>query len=165
MRMLQAVQFGSGKEGFGGAVLITTMSYYPLVYLPVAAALRGMDPAFEELGRALGNGPWRTFARVVLPQLRPALLGLSCLLACGIVVAWMLPRRVPQPAAALIAVNGERRSCDTLDSRIVLYSSARFNASTCCASAASGTSVRLTARTTASPISLHERFGRDGWWE
>lgn len=62
-------------EGFGGAVLITTMSYYPLVYLPVAAVLRGMDPAFEDLSRTLGNGPWRTFGRVVLPQLRPALVG------------------------------------------------------------------------------------------
>lgn len=69
------VSVTAAVEGFGGAVLITTMSYFPLVYLPVAAALRGMDPAFEELGRALGDGPWRTFARVVLPQLRPALLG------------------------------------------------------------------------------------------
>nr|WP_275404205.1 iron ABC transporter permease [Pseudonocardia acidicola] len=62
-------------EGLGGAVLITTLSYFPLVYLPVAAVLRGVDPAFEEMSRALGNGPWRTFFRVVLPQLRPALLG------------------------------------------------------------------------------------------
>jgi iron(III) transport system permease protein len=41
----------------------------------VAAVLRGMDPAFEETSRALGNGPWLTFGRVVVPQLRPALLG------------------------------------------------------------------------------------------
>ncbi|MGH9072813.1 MAG: ABC transporter permease [Acidimicrobiales bacterium] len=64
-----------GFEGFGGAVLVVGLSYYPLVYLPVAAALRGMDPALEDAARALGHGPWRTFARVVLPQLRPALLG------------------------------------------------------------------------------------------
>ena len=69
------VSVTAAVEGFGGAVLITTMSYYPLVYLPVAAVLRGMDPAFEDMSRVLGNGPWRTFARVVLPQLRPALLG------------------------------------------------------------------------------------------
>lgn len=69
------VSVTSAVEGFGGAVLITTLSYYPLVYLPVAAVLRGMDPAFEDISRALGNGPWRTFARVVLPQLRPALVG------------------------------------------------------------------------------------------
>jgi iron(III) transport system permease protein len=69
------VSVTSAVEGFGGAVLITTMSYFPLVYLPVAAVLRGMDPAFEETSRALGNGPWLTFGRVVVPQLRPALLG------------------------------------------------------------------------------------------
>lgn len=62
-------------EGFAGAVLIVTLSYYPLVYLPVAATLRGLDPALEETAYALGQDPWRTFARVVVPQLRPALLG------------------------------------------------------------------------------------------
>jgi iron(III) transport system permease protein len=62
-------------EGYGGALLVVTLSYYPFVYLPVAAMLRGLDPALEETARALGHGPWRTFARVVLPQLRPALLG------------------------------------------------------------------------------------------
>jgi iron(III) transport system permease protein len=62
-------------EGFAGAVLITTLSYYPLVYLPVAAVLRGTDPAFEDAARALGLGAWRTFGRVVLPQVRIALLG------------------------------------------------------------------------------------------
>ncbi|MBW4022771.1 MAG: iron ABC transporter permease [Proteobacteria bacterium] len=62
-------------EGFAGAVLVVTCSYYPLVYLPVAAALRGMDPALEETARALNCGPVGSFLRVVLPQLRPALLG------------------------------------------------------------------------------------------
>ncbi|MCW2608579.1 MAG: binding-protein-dependent transport system inner rane component [Frankiales bacterium] len=62
-------------QGYGGAVLITTLSYYPLVLLPVAAALRGLDPALEEVAATLGHGPWRTFAGTVLPQLRPALLG------------------------------------------------------------------------------------------
>ncbi|NJC65479.1 iron ABC transporter permease [Planosporangium flavigriseum] len=66
-------------EGYWGALLIVTISYYPLVYLPTAAALRGLDPALEESARALGHGPWRTFARVVLPQLRPAVLGGSLL--------------------------------------------------------------------------------------
>ncbi len=34
-----------------------------------------MDPALEETARSLGLGAWRTFLRVVMPQLRPALLG------------------------------------------------------------------------------------------
>ncbi len=66
---------GGRIEGGTGAVLIVTLSYFPLVYLPVAAALRGLDPALEETARALGHGPGRTFWRVTLPQLRPALLG------------------------------------------------------------------------------------------
>ncbi|MBI2756633.1 MAG: iron ABC transporter permease [Chloroflexi bacterium] len=62
-------------EGFPGAVMIVTLSYFPLVYLPVVGALRGIDPALEESARALGYGPWRTLLRVVAPQLRPAILG------------------------------------------------------------------------------------------
>ena len=62
-------------EGYAGALLIVTLSYYPLVYLPVAATLRGLDPALEEAARSLGLGSWRTFRTIVLPQLRPALLG------------------------------------------------------------------------------------------
>lgn len=66
-------------SGYLGALLIVTLSYFPLVYLPVAATLRGLDPALEESSHTLGRGPQRTFWRVVLPQLRPALLG-GCLL-------------------------------------------------------------------------------------
>jgi iron(III) transport system permease protein len=62
-------------QHFGGAALIVTLAYYPLVYLPVAAMLRGLDPALEESARSLGMGPWRTFLRVTLPQTRLALLG------------------------------------------------------------------------------------------
>ncbi|MGE0004678.1 MAG: ABC transporter permease [Parvibaculaceae bacterium] len=56
-----------------GAVFILTIMVYPLVFLPVGAALRGMDPAFEDVSRSLGQGPWRTFFGTVLPQARPAL--------------------------------------------------------------------------------------------
>ena len=62
-------------QGFWGAAGIVTLAYYPLVYLPVAAVLRGTDPALEESARSLGMGPWRTFFRVTLPQTRIALLG------------------------------------------------------------------------------------------
>jgi iron(III) transport system permease protein len=62
-------------EGLGGALLITTLAYYPLVYLPAMAAIRGLDPALEESARSLGLGSWAVFGRVVLPQLRLAMLG------------------------------------------------------------------------------------------
>ncbi len=71
-------------QDFTGALLVITCSYYPLVYLPVAAALRGMDPALEESARSLGCGPWAVFLRVIVPQLRPALLGGMLLVALGV---------------------------------------------------------------------------------
>lgn len=69
------VSISPDLQDFAGAVLVVTCSYYPLVYLPVAAGLRSMDPALEESARALGCNPFMGFFRVVLPQLRPALLG------------------------------------------------------------------------------------------
>ena len=59
-------------SGFVGAWWVLTLVSHPLVTLPVVAALRGADPAVEEVARSLGDGPWRTFLRVTWPQLRPA---------------------------------------------------------------------------------------------
>ncbi|MDN5893713.1 MAG: iron ABC transporter permease [Nocardioides sp.] len=68
-------------EGYAGASMVVTLSYFPLVYLPVTAALRGLDPVHEELAGTLGLSRTQTFLRVVLPQLRPAVLGGSLLVA------------------------------------------------------------------------------------
>ncbi|WP_305093546.1 iron ABC transporter permease [Prescottella sp. R16] len=62
-------------HGLWSGVLVATLSYFPLVALPVAATLRRLDPAIEESARALGSGPWSVFFRVVLPQLRLPVLG------------------------------------------------------------------------------------------
>jgi iron(III) transport system permease protein len=68
-------------QGLGGAVLVTTLSYFPFVFLPVAAVLRGLDQSLEDSARSLGLGPWASFVRAVLPQLRPAALGGMLLVA------------------------------------------------------------------------------------
>jgi iron(III) transport system permease protein len=65
----------SSIAGLGGGLLVSTLAYYPLVYLPAAAAIRGLDPALEESARSLGYGSWAVFFRVVLPQLRLAVWG------------------------------------------------------------------------------------------
>lgn len=59
--------------GFWGSWLALTLFTFPYVFLSVQAALRGVDTCFEEAGRCLGLGPVRSFCRVVLPQLRPAI--------------------------------------------------------------------------------------------
>jgi iron(III) transport system permease protein len=72
--------------GFRGAVLVMTLAVYPLVYLPVAASLRGADTAQEEIARSLGAGRLATFVRVTLAQARRAILG-GCLLVALVILA------------------------------------------------------------------------------
>ncbi|HUZ62191.1 MAG TPA: ABC transporter permease subunit [Acetobacteraceae bacterium] len=80
------VSLSPALEGFYGALLVVTCAYAPFVYLPVAAALRGLDPALEESARALGLTPAACFRRVVLPQLRPAMMGGALLVALNTLV-------------------------------------------------------------------------------
>ena len=72
--------------GFRGAVLVMTLSVYPLVYLPVAASLRNADPAQEEVARSLGASRLRIFWRVTIGQARVAILG-GCLLVVLVLLA------------------------------------------------------------------------------
>ncbi len=62
-------------QGYAGAVLVVSLSYTPLVYLPTVAAMRTLDPALEEVSHSLGLSRWTTFHRVVLRGVRPAVLG------------------------------------------------------------------------------------------
>jgi iron(III) transport system permease protein len=73
-------------HGFFGAVLIMTLTLYPLVYLFVAASLRSSDPGMEEAARSLGLGRVRTFVRVTLVQSRGAILG-ACVVVALLVLA------------------------------------------------------------------------------
>lgn len=68
-------------NGFWAAALILTVVSFPYVTLPVSAALRAADPAFEEVARALGRGPARTFVTATLPQIWPAAAGGALLVA------------------------------------------------------------------------------------
>jgi iron(III) transport system permease protein len=73
-------------SGFRGAVLVMTLSVYPLVYLPVASSFRNADPAQEEVARSLGVSRTRTFWTITLGQARTAILG-GCLLVTMVLLA------------------------------------------------------------------------------
>lgn len=64
-----------GIAGLAGAALVSIVSYFPFIYLPVLATLRRLDPALEESGASLGLRPAAVVGRVVLPQLRLPVLG------------------------------------------------------------------------------------------
>ena len=68
-------------HGLAGAVLVSTLSYYPLVMLPAIASLRRADAALEDVARSQGLRSLAVFTRVTLPQLRLALLGGGLIIA------------------------------------------------------------------------------------
>lgn len=74
--------------GFHGAVLVMTLAVYPLVYLPVAASLRGADAGQEEIARSLGASRVSAFFRITLGQARRAILGGSLLVALVILAEY-----------------------------------------------------------------------------
>lgn len=85
------VSISSMFEGLGGTVLVMILSKYPLIYLPVVATLRGLDPALEESARMLGCSRRQVFWRVTLPLLRPVLMATSLLVAVHMLVEFGAP--------------------------------------------------------------------------
>jgi iron(III) transport system permease protein len=77
-------------RGLGPAVGISVLAYFPLVYLPVMAQLRRLDPAAEDVAATLGHSPARVFLTVVLPQLRLAILGGGLLIALHLLAEYGL---------------------------------------------------------------------------
>ena len=80
------VSLSSSFEGLGGAILVMSLSKYPLIFLPVAATLRNLDPALEESARTLGQNRWGVFFNITLPLLWPSLLAGSLLIALHMLV-------------------------------------------------------------------------------
>ena len=66
-------------EGAGAILLVHAYSMYVYFYLLVRASLATIDASVYEAAASLGAGRWRTFARVTVPHLAPALTGASLL--------------------------------------------------------------------------------------
>lgn len=62
-------------------VIAQTFVAMPFLVITVEAALRQIDPRYEEASRTLGASRWYTFRRVTLPAIRPALVA-------GAVLSW-----------------------------------------------------------------------------
>jgi iron(III) transport system permease protein len=77
-----ATAFSIHAPWAGRVILVGTIWILPLAYvirnLPIAsravlAGFRGLDPALDEAAASLGAERWRTFRKITLPLLRPAL--------------------------------------------------------------------------------------------
>ncbi|MCU1367810.1 MAG: hypothetical protein JWN39_3449 [Ilumatobacteraceae bacterium] len=69
------VSIAPSIQGLRGASFVMTLSLYPLVYLPVSAALRRTDAGADEVARSLGVGPFARFWRITMPSVKRPLFG------------------------------------------------------------------------------------------
>lgn len=69
-------------RSLGGAVIFLSLVLYPYVYLLARQAFVGQSRSVVEVGRSLGQSPWRCFWKLGLPLARPAL-------AAGVLIALM----------------------------------------------------------------------------
>jgi iron(III) transport system permease protein len=60
--------------GFPGAALVLILFTYPYVFLLAAAALRNLNPHFEEAARGLGRGTLRVFFGTTMRLVAPSLV-------------------------------------------------------------------------------------------
>lgn len=60
--------------GFWGALLVLSFCNFPYLFFNLRSALSTLDPGVEEVAYSLGQSRRRVFVRIVLPQLKPALL-------------------------------------------------------------------------------------------
>jgi iron(III) transport system permease protein len=79
-----------GLHGLPAGVLVSIIAYFPFLYLPIAAALRRLDPGLEDAAASLGHTPAKVFLHVVLPQLRLAISGGSLLVGLHLLAEYGL---------------------------------------------------------------------------
>lgn len=75
LRDLLGVEELPSVFGFGGAALVLTLFTYPYVFLFAAAALRNLNPSYEEAARGLGRGRLAVLVGTTMRLIAPALAG------------------------------------------------------------------------------------------
>ncbi len=81
--LMQLLHLGSPPFdifGMWGIIFATGLGGMPLAYLIMRPALDSFDPSLEESSRIAGNSPFRTFTRVTLPGILPAVASVFVLL-------------------------------------------------------------------------------------
>jgi iron(III) transport system permease protein len=64
-----------GNYRFAAVCALEALHLYPIFYLTIAASLSRLDPALIQSARSLGASRWLVLRRIVLPLIKPGLLG------------------------------------------------------------------------------------------
>jgi iron(III) transport system permease protein len=66
-------------DGFSAIVAVHTYSFYVYFYLFVSTTLENLDSSQLEAAQTFGSSTWRTIRYIILPELRPSMVGASIL--------------------------------------------------------------------------------------
>jgi len=80
-----------------GMILVEALLDLPIAYLIIAPAMASFDVALEESSRVFGASPWRTFLRITLPVLRPAILAAFVLGVVRALASFAVPSVLGMP--------------------------------------------------------------------
>jgi putative spermidine/putrescine transport system permease protein len=75
----------------------------PLMILPIASVLRGLDPAIREAASSLGAPRWKVFFTVTLPLSLPGITAGSVLVLAHVIAAFVLPALIGSDRVHLMA--------------------------------------------------------------
>jgi iron(III) transport system permease protein len=86
-----------------GVIFVSALSYVPLPFLLIGAALRGMDPSLEESARVHGASMLAALRLVTLPLVLPAILGSGLLVFVQAVGLFSVPAVLGMPSGFQVA--------------------------------------------------------------
>jgi len=87
-----------------GAVMVGLVHILsPLMILPIASVLRGIDPASKEAARSLGASALRTFWTVTFPLSLPGVIAGCILVFAHVIAAFVLPALIGSDRVRLMA--------------------------------------------------------------
>jgi len=72
LEQLFGINLGHFLFSFNGVVAAMTLNVFPIVYFSVSRALAALGLRLTDVARVFGAGPWRSFMRITLPLILPA---------------------------------------------------------------------------------------------
>ncbi|MGV8897597.1 MAG: ABC transporter permease [Rhodoglobus sp.] len=78
-------------QGLAGVLIVHAMTMYPYFYLTVSAAMMSSDVSLEEASYSMGASRTRTWLRVILPMLTPAVVAGSLITFMSSMASYTAP--------------------------------------------------------------------------
>jgi len=107
----------------GGVVFVSALSYVPLPFLLIGAALRNMDPSLEDSARVHGASAFSALRFVTLPLVLPALLGSAVLVLVQALGLFSVPAVLGMPSGFYVAGTEIYRLLNNYPPRVELAAS------------------------------------------